>query len=94
MSSHFRPAGRTLPMPAFGEELDDRSLFVSLVTGGWNSVPLNQLVDSCPKCMGGNCYMVAVMRRVFGGYMFRTCRDCGWCVAAFDSHQRNGEKPE
>ena len=73
--------------PMFGEELDDRGRLVALVTAGYTPTPLNALPDPCPVC-SGQTYIVCMMRRQWDGYMFRSCRACGYAKCEYDSTTR------
>lgn len=70
----------------FGEELDDRSAMVVKVTLGYTPTPLNH-AGNCPKCMG-DTYIIALMKRGIGLYVYRSCTACGYAKLEYDSTQR------
>ena len=75
---------RTAPM--FGEELDDRSAMVATVTLGYTPTPLNH-AGSCPTCMA-DTYIIALMKRGVGLYVYRSCTVCGYAKVEYDSTRR------
>jgi hypothetical protein len=79
---------RMMPGNLFGEELDDRALFITLTTAGYTTTPLNLLEwATCSICSLSNVWAVAVIRKGTSGHVFRVCRSCGATTLMFDSQQ-------
>lgn len=82
--SGMNPRGAYLA-PEFGAETDDRNKFVMLTACNYHVTPLNNVAESCPRCMSGRVVMMCIMKKGWGGYMYKVCRQCAWCKEMFSS---------
>ena len=82
--SGMNPRGAYLA-PEFGAETDDRNKFVMLTSCNYHVTPLNSVPDPCPRCMSGRVVMMCLLKKGWGGYMYKVCRQCAWCKEMYAS---------